>query len=176
MKQRWTQLTTAAVLSVPSISQLVSLVSDVITTDSTSLLSSAEALHTPPRALLGIHSLTDGVGASESLLYWFTRKPLARVRLLLVNDMGGTATDFAQFDRLSPSEVEIVALNLPGHRGRPRSAYVTSMEALTEMFLREAAPQLGDKPLAIYGQCMGGHVAYEIVQALQKQPTYDISY
>lgn len=156
MRQRWPYLTTATVLSSPTISDLVRIVQHSKTESS------------------AVEVVTPRTG-DDSLLYWFTRKPLARLRLVLMHDMGGTATDFAQFDRLAPPEIEVVAINLPGHRNRPRGAYFKDVPALTEAFVKEAVPLLADKPMAIFGQCMGGHVAYEIALAVLKQDRYSHS-
>jgi surfactin synthase thioesterase subunit len=79
-----------------------------------------------------------------------------------------TSSSFSRFDELAPADIQVICLNLPGHRGRRDASYLPDVPALLETFVSEAIPKLLGRPLAIYGHCMGGHLAYEIALRLEQ--------
>ena len=89
----------------------------------------------------------------------------ARVRLLCFPHAGNGASRFAQWVKLLPADVELLAVRLPGRESRFGERALKSLEAVCD----EVASALGvlpPKPTVIFGHCSGAVCALGIAQRL----------
>lgn len=102
---------------------------------------------------------------------WFCcPQPLsqANVRLFCFPYAGGNAAIFFSWVRLIPRNVELWAVQLPGHGERIAETPRSSIEALVPELAAAIAPLL-DRPFAFLGHSMGATLAFELVRHLRRQ-------
>ncbi|HET7877014.1 MAG TPA: alpha/beta fold hydrolase [Methylomirabilota bacterium] len=91
--------------------------------------------------------------------------PRARCRLLCFAYAGGGASVFRGWERGLPSEVELVAIQLPGRENRLREPPFERMGDLLPALAEAVAPEL-DRPFFLFGHSMGALIAYELTRWL----------
>jgi medium-chain acyl-[acyl-carrier-protein] hydrolase len=94
--------------------------------------------------------------------------PAARLRLFCFPFAGGGASIFAPWARMLPSDVEVVAVQLPGRESRLAEEAYSDMAALSAKLGAELAPYL-DRPFAFYGHSNGGLMAFEVARLLRRE-------
>jgi medium-chain acyl-[acyl-carrier-protein] hydrolase len=94
--------------------------------------------------------------------------PTARVRLICVPYAGGGPSAFRSWPAPLGPDIELCAVQLPGKEERFAEQPLTTMTDLLPPLLRELRP-LMDRPYALFGHSMGGHIAVEIARALHEQ-------
>lgn len=96
----------------------------------------------------------------------------ARVRLYCFAHAGGTAATYAPWARLLAPEIEVCAVELPGHGTRMGEEPETDVRAMTQHILPRMIDLQSDRrPFAFYGHSLGAVVAYETALAMR-----DIAY
>jgi medium-chain acyl-[acyl-carrier-protein] hydrolase len=93
-----------------------------------------------------------------------------RLRLFCFPYAGGWASVFRSWAARLPSDVELVAVRMPGRESRLREEHYTDWSTLTKD-LAEALRPLFDVPFVLFGHSFGGMLAYEIVRTLNGQGT-----
>jgi surfactin synthase thioesterase subunit len=95
-------------------------------------------------------------------------RPVAdpRVRLLCFAYAGGNADMFRSWVEHLDSDVELVAVRLPGRGMRIRDALYDAWPALVDDCASALAPYLGE-PHAFFGHSFGGRLAYELAQKVR---------
>ncbi|MGW2710621.1 thioesterase II family protein [Streptomyces sp. NPDC001356] len=74
---------------------------------------------------------------------------------------------FSRLRRALPAEVDVVALELPGHGRRHAQEFITSAPAV----VADVLPQLGGRVDVVYGESLGAYVGLALVAALgEKRP------
>ncbi|WP_239642909.1 thioesterase II family protein [Nocardiopsis alkaliphila] len=98
---------------------------------------------------------------AESL--WIRRsvRSFPRLRLVCLPFAGGGASVFQALPGLLPEAVEIVAVQLPGREERSREDPPARLDRLVRAIAIALRPYQ-DLPLAFYGHCAGGLLAYEL--------------
>jgi surfactin synthase thioesterase subunit len=86
-------------------------------------------------------------------------------RLLCLPPAGATAGVFRPFRPLLPSEIELAAIDLPGHGTRRVEKPIGSMPALVDALLPEVLP-FTDRPFAMFGYSLGAKIGFELARAL----------
>ena len=90
----------------------------------------------------------------------------AILQLVCLPQAGGNAWTYRQWAERLPSEIELLAIQYPGHGDRlgeePRREFGRLLSGVT----RYLAPEL-DRPYALFGHSMGALLAFETGRALQ---------
>jgi len=102
---------------------------------------------------------------------WFVvRAPVAdpALRLLCLPYAGGNAGAFERWRTVLPHSVEVVAVQFPGRRERIGEPPARRMSQLVAALGTAASPLL-DRPYAVYGDCLGAYVGFELVRWLLRR-------
>ncbi|MGH9759831.1 MAG: thioesterase II family protein, partial [Blastocatellia bacterium] len=102
---------------------------------------------------------------------WFIRtnpRPNARMRLFCFPYAGGAAAIYRLWPNGLPSDVEIVALELPGRGGRMKEAGFRNVSKLITAIAEVIAPRI-DREFAFFGHSMGALIAFELARELRRQ-------
>lgn len=83
-----------------------------------------------------------------------------RLRLYCFSYAGGSAAGFAKWQAALGPEVEVCAVELPGHGMRRSEAPMTSLQQVVESVAQVIARQ-GPLPFAFFGHSLGGLLAFE---------------
>lgn len=94
-------------------------------------------------------------------------RPRARARLLCFPHAGGRATAYAPWAELAGPDVELAAVELPGHGTRLRQPPIADPRALVRATTAALFPHL-DRPFALFGHSFGALLAYEVARALRR--------
>ena len=97
----------------------------------------------------------------------FDKRPAAKVRLLCFGHAGASTTSFATWHRELPPEIELCAVQLPGHDQRRDEPFRTDMKALVTELLDGLAPA-HDRYVALFGYSVGALVAFEYARAVRR--------
>ena len=101
------------------------------------------------------------------------RNPQARLRLFCFPYAGGNSFIFRPWLNSLPSDVELGAIELPGHGTRMAEPPLTRMTDLVEAIASDLLPHL-DKPFAFFGHSMGAWVSFEVARWLQAHHVYPV--
>jgi medium-chain acyl-[acyl-carrier-protein] hydrolase len=98
---------------------------------------------------------------------WYRRVSAASpsVRLFCFPYAGGNARMFREWHSWCGPEVEVIAVELPGHGFHSRIPVVDRMDTMVERALAALTP-LMDVPFAMFGHSMGALIAFELCRAL----------
>jgi surfactin synthase thioesterase subunit len=101
---------------------------------------------------------------------WFERhapRKYPRLRLFCFAFAGGTAALYRRFHEFMPHDVDVCAVQLPGHGRRAHETPYDRLDLLLEA-LREAFEPYLDRPFALFGHSMGALIAYEFARVLRR--------
>ena len=91
------------------------------------------------------------------------------MRLYCFAHAGGTAAIYAPWARLLAPEIEVCAVELPGHGVRMDEKLAEDIHVLACDILPQLAEMQSDgRPFAFYGHSLGAAIAYETARALQE--------
>lgn len=102
---------------------------------------------------------------------WFViprPNPKATARLFCLPYSGASASIFFKWAEELPSNVELVAVQYPGHGTRMSERLHTQIAPLVEALAVAIAPHL-NKPFAFFGHSMGALVSFELAHHLRRQ-------
>lgn len=102
---------------------------------------------------------------NESWLQCLVRRPQARIRLFCFPYAGASAAVYRQWGADLPADIELCAVELPGHGARLREPALRSIPAIVEGVVTAIRPLL-ERPYALFGHSMGATLAYEVARAL----------
>lgn len=94
--------------------------------------------------------------------------PAAELRLFCFAYAGGGASIYANWHKSLPSNVEIVAIQLPGRENRFQEAPLTDLDAVMAHVVDAVGSRL-DKPYLLFGHSLGGLIAYELARRFAVQ-------
>jgi medium-chain acyl-[acyl-carrier-protein] hydrolase len=97
---------------------------------------------------------------------WIMRqppRPRARLRLLCFPHAGGNAWSYRGWSSWLPEEIEVCAVQLPGHGNRVRETPARDFAALFDR-LTEALQVELTGPVALFGHSMGALLAFELAR------------
>jgi pyochelin biosynthesis protein PchC len=101
---------------------------------------------------------------------WLQRplpRPSARLRLVCLPYATGPASAHFGWAPRLPEDVELLAVELPGHGGRRTDPPVTSIAEAVDAVLDELVA-LPPRPTAVYGHCMGALLALELARGMRR--------
>jgi medium-chain acyl-[acyl-carrier-protein] hydrolase len=102
---------------------------------------------------------------------WFIRykpNPLARLRLFCFPYAGGGASSFYTWANELPSDVEIIAIQMPGLESRLMEPPITNVPLAVQMLEHVIYPKLGN-PFAFFGHSLGAIISFELTRKLRQQ-------
>jgi medium-chain acyl-[acyl-carrier-protein] hydrolase len=111
------------------------------------------------------------VSSSEGeLTPWLIRRPSqsARLRLFCFPYAGGSALTFRAWGSGLPPDVEVCAVQLPGHGTRMKEQPFARLGPLVRDAAAALRPHLNE-PFAFFGHSMGALVAFEVARLLRKE-------
>lgn len=94
--------------------------------------------------------------------------PEASVRLVCLPYAGGSAAVYRPWLRAFPSQVEVVAIQLPGRGGRFKESLYDQADELVNALFRDCQHYFAEKPLVLFGHSMGAMLAYELALKLEQ--------
>lgn len=93
--------------------------------------------------------------------------PNARLRLLCFAHAGGGASSFARWGLELPGDIEVCAIQLPGHEERFREPPIMRLTDLLPLLLEQIGPLL-ESPFAFFGHSMGALISFELARTLEQ--------
>lgn len=96
------------------------------------------------------------------------RNPTAPLRLVCFAGAGGSASQYRLWGQTLGPQVDVCALELPGHWSRRDEPFITRFEPAIEAIGPEVAA-LADRPYAVFGFSMGSLLAYHTVRWLRRR-------
>ncbi|MFF0087446.1 thioesterase II family protein [Streptomyces canus] len=101
---------------------------------------------------------------------WIVRRrelPAPRLRMICFAYAGGSASVFHSWQGLLPADVEVCAVQLPGHETRMAETPLRRMDDLVPPLTRELAEVVADVPFVTFGHSLGAAVSFEFVRRLR---------
>lgn len=95
-------------------------------------------------------------------------RPAASTRLICFPFAGGDINAYLPWLKLLDPHIELVIVQLPGRGKRAKERAFTRMDLLVDELFGNMLTKL-DKPFAFFGHSMGGKIAYELAQRLQRE-------
>jgi medium-chain acyl-[acyl-carrier-protein] hydrolase len=107
-------------------------------------------------------------GRSRDWVTFFEpRSARSSLRLICFPYAGGTIRMFSRWRASLPRQVELGAVELPGHGLRLLEKPLARVEDIVDGTITALEPYL-DRPLALFGHSMGGLIAFEVARALRR--------
>jgi medium-chain acyl-[acyl-carrier-protein] hydrolase len=94
--------------------------------------------------------------------------PDARLKLFCFPYAGGSAAVFRPWSRAASSDVEICAIQYPGHGHRYQERSCTRIAEIVHGLVSTVSSEM-DRPSAFFGHSMGALVAYELARELHRR-------
>lgn len=91
------------------------------------------------------------------------------LRLICFTYAGGTAMAYRRWPDALPAEIDICAVELPGHGSRTGETPIRRMSYLLPVLLAELLPYVLDVPFALFGHSLGALVAFELARELKRK-------
>jgi len=100
---------------------------------------------------------------------WPQQRPLSpNLRIFCFPYAGGGASAFRVWPAHLPAEIEVCAVELPGHESRWVEPPITNISELVHI-LADILPAHSDVPLAFFGHSMGALIAFELARELRRR-------
>jgi len=97
----------------------------------------------------------------------------ARLRLVCFPHAGGTASVYHQWGRMISADIEVWAIELPGHGSRFFEPPGRSLEQAANTVAEELNHAgLSQLPFALFGHSMGGLLAFEVARKFRHSPMF----
>ncbi|PRQ09063.1 type I polyketide synthase [Enhygromyxa salina] len=97
-----------------------------------------------------------------------TPRPDAQLRLVCFPYAAGGPAVFAEWPALLGEDVEVCVAHLPGRGSRLDEPPLRSIDAFAQPLVEAMVP-LCDKPLALFGHCMGSVLMFEVAARLERE-------
>lgn len=89
---------------------------------------------------------------------------LGRHTRLTYSLLGGEASDFLRYWHDAPPSIQLYAVRIPNRTNYSDDLYAENLEEVAEKFIQANYDFINATPFVLYGQCVGGLVAYEIAR------------
>lgn len=97
----------------------------------------------------------------------FSKMGKGKLRLFCFPYGGGTSEIFRLWPKQLPDEIELVAIELPGHGTRAAQPFITDWQQLITELYSDFVNHI-DKPYVIFGHSLGACIAFSLLQKLQE--------
>lgn len=101
-------------------------------------------------------------------LHYFKPNPKANLRLFCFPYAGGNALVYRSWAQKLPSDVEVVAIQLPGRGNRMHEPLISKLSTVVELLASAIIPSL-DEPFAFFGHSMGTLLSFELARLLRRE-------
>jgi surfactin synthase thioesterase subunit len=119
----------------------------------------------------GVDFMSSRARASSGPQLWLpsgqSTRPSARLCLICVPHAGGMHTVYSQWQAFFSEDIEVRSIAMPGRGFRFREEPVTNIETATREIV-ESINALPWENIALFGDCSGAIIAYEVAKALQR--------
>ena len=108
---------------------------------------------------------------AQSTSQWFisadNSKIEPKIRLFCFPYSGGGASIFYDWPKHLPHDVNIMALQLPGHESRMAEELISDLDLLIDNLIKEISPYVY-KPYIFFGHSLGALISFELTRRLNK--------
>jgi medium-chain acyl-[acyl-carrier-protein] hydrolase len=104
---------------------------------------------------------------SNPWLVWPRPNPNARLRLFCFSYAGGSAAIYRHWPSKLQTDLEVVAIELPGRGNRIREEPLNRLPAVVELTARAIVPHL-NKPYTFFGHSLGALLSFEVARHLRR--------
>ena len=108
---------------------------------------------------------------STSWYLAYDKKPYARIRLFCFHHSGGAASMYYPWIKGLSSNIELIAIQLPGREGRFTEPLTDNLTEILGI-LTEGFNSYQDKPFFIFGHSLGGLLAYQFTKSLYQRYSF----
>lgn len=111
------------------------------------------------------------VDSSRSLSQWLVRASSTTettIRLYCFSPAGGSPASFLSWQSGLGPDIEVCAVQLPGHGARCFEPPYTSMETIVSILAAHVAKDAAGRPFAFFGHSLGALIAFELTHRLQQ--------
>jgi medium-chain acyl-[acyl-carrier-protein] hydrolase len=105
---------------------------------------------------------------SNDWLFCPQPRPQASIRLFCFPYAGGGVAPYRTWAKYVSSDIEILAIRLPGRDGRMGEKPVSNLGILVEVLAEALGPRIS-APFAFYGHSLGALISYELVRQLRRR-------
>ena len=91
---------------------------------------------------------------------------MEKIQLFSIPYAGGGRYSLARLTSFLPTQLEHIALELPGRGQRVTEVLLTDLPLMVDDLLRQLAAQRSGTPFLLYGHSMGGILGHELVRRL----------
>ncbi len=119
----------------------------------------------PSKVLVAASDQVRDTNGSDRWLVRFRSKPSARLRLFCLPYAGGGASAYFKWASEIHSEIELVAVQLPGREERIRENPLNRVADVVDQLVG-AIGSNQDRPYALFGHSLGAFIAFETARAL----------
>jgi medium-chain acyl-[acyl-carrier-protein] hydrolase len=107
--------------------------------------------------------------AANAWFIWPKQRPISpSLRLFCFPYAGGGASIFRTWPAMLPAEIEVCAVELPGHESRWVDPPITDVTELVRN-LGDILPEQMDVPVAFFGHSMGALIAFALARDLRRR-------
>ncbi|MBF0259917.1 MAG: thioesterase [Desulfamplus sp.] len=92
-----------------------------------------------------------------------------KVILYCLSFAGGSSYSYRDFAKHLDDNIEVVAIDLPGHGRKLREPLLTDLNIMTDYLLDQIRMDIMSSPFAIYGHSMGATLGYMLCRKLIKE-------
>jgi surfactin synthase thioesterase subunit len=96
----------------------------------------------------------------------FGRRRTGKRTLICFPHAGGGASFFRSLQDFLAPDIDVLAVQYPGHEDRLAEPLIETMEDLVNAIVKSILP-IFDEPVALFGHSMGAIVAYEVTMRLE---------
>lgn len=89
--------------------------------------------------------------------------------LICIPFAGGGASQFATWQKIIGSRIEILPVQLPAREDRYGECAITDINEAVKNISHEISSVVGDMPFAVFGHSMGGLIAYSLTERLENE-------
>jgi pyochelin biosynthesis protein PchC len=111
--------------------------------------------------------MTDGTVGSAAWIRRFHPVAAPGIRLACFPHIGGSASFYRPISTALAPEVEVLAVQYPGHQDRSGEDPLTDIHRIADQAFEALRPVLGDR-MAFFGHSMGALVAFEVARRMEQ--------
>lgn len=105
----------------------------------------------------------------------FVENPTARLRLFCFPQAGGAAWIYRPWAVALSDEIEVCAVELPGHGNRIRETPFRDFADLLDRLVQVLFDQI-DRPIALFGHSLGAVLAFEVVRRIHGRANVQVKH